>query len=102
MRSSDGTLSDVHSGPLPADHERIDTLIRPASITSSMDARIWRWGILILSPVMIAIAVFSFMQYTVRAPRPEALGTVAVLGMVIGIAAIVAALTADRDALTAP
>lgn len=58
-----------------------------------MDTRIWRVGLLILSPVMIAIAVFSFLQYTVRDPRPEALGVLAVLGMVIGIASIAAALT---------
>ncbi len=73
---------------------RAGVLVRfPASITSSMETRTWRWGLLILSPVMIAIAVFSFLQYLVHDPRPEALGTVAVLGMVIGIAAIVAALS---------
>jgi len=93
MRSSDGTPSDVHNAPWWGDHKRIDTLIRPASITSSMETRTWRWGLLILSPVMIAVAVFSFLQYTVRDPRPEALGVLAVLGMVIGIASIAAALT---------
>ncbi|KAF5040624.1 hypothetical protein DSECCO2_531470 [anaerobic digester metagenome] len=66
-----------------------------------MNTRTWRWGILVLSPLMAGIAIFSFLQYLVHDPRPEALGTVAVLGMVIGIVAIVAALTTPGDAVGA-
>ena len=62
-----------------------------------MKTRTWRWGILVLSPVMIVLAIFSFLQYLVHDPRPEALGTVAVLGMVIGLVAIVAVLTTPED-----
>ena len=87
--------------PLSADRDRTDTIILPASITSSMNTRTWRWGILVLSPVMIVLAIFSFLQYTVRDPRPEALGVLAVLGMVLGIVSIVAALTTPGDAARA-
>ena len=66
-----------------------------------MNTRTWRWGILVISPFMIALAVFSFLQYLVRDPRPEAPGSIAVLGMVIGLVAIEAAPTTPGDTVGA-
>lgn len=69
----------------------------PVAITTSMDTRTWRRWVLGLSAITILVAVFLLLQWNVRYPRPEMLGTVAVLGLGLAIISSIFVLTTDLD-----